>query len=612
MLAHQCQSRAVVLAAVGVMFMVYALALALGLGLGLRGDDDAAAPQGDVNTGESSFRRAVGGVAADHTACSEVGRDILAEGGSAVDAAIAALVCVGVRQPHSMGIGGGLFLAVYKKDPHTVEMYDGRETAPAAATYDTYFNKSFNFGPLSVGVPGEVLAYWEAHQKHGRLPWSDLFQPTIRMAADGHPLSHSTARALGILKSVLKYDVENNAELCKMFCDESGKLKKEGDTIFMPALARTLQGIADFGPEYLYSPNSSAAINLTRDIEDMGGLVTLSDLEQYKVVKAPPVSTSLGDLTLHTLTAPSGGPVMALVLKILHGLNLGPEDLKNATTKAAMWHKVVESFKYAYADRLKLGDPAYVNVSQLLEKMASPEYADYLRDAIDPERTYSTDHYTNISVAPWREEGTTHISVLGPDGDAVSATSTINYYFGSRLVSASTGIILNNELADFAKADGLNVDGLQSASPNYIAPGKRPLSSMAPAIIVDKDGNPRLVLGSAGGARITTINAQVTARVLWLKQTLEKAINAKRLHHQLFPNHISWEQGFPQDILGKLKEYGHELVPRTSYMAVVQAVSRDPLTGEVTAFSDPRKHAEARLLYEDEVDHDRDDNNNKK
>ncbi|KAK7486427.1 hypothetical protein BaRGS_00022351 [Batillaria attramentaria] len=549
-------SRAVVLAAVGVMFMV--------------GDDDAAAPQGDVNTGESSFRRAVGGVAADHTACSEVGRDILAEGGSAVDAAIAALVCVGVRQPHSMGIGGGLFLAVYKKDPHTVEMYDGRETAPAAATYDTYFNKSFNFGPLSVGVPGEVLAYWEAHQKHGRLPWSDLFQPTIRMAADGHPLSHSTARALGILKSVFKYDVENNAELCKMFCDESGKLKKEGDTIFMPALARTLQGIADFGPEYLYSPNSSAAINLTRDIEDMGGLVTLSDLEQYKVVKAPPVSTSLGDLTLHTLTAPSGGPVMALVLKILHGLNLGPEDLKNATTKAAMWHKVVESFKYAYADRLKLGDPAYVNVSQLLEKMASPEYADYLRDAIDPERTYSTDHYTNISVAPWREEGTTHIS--------------------------------HHQL----------LFRVSSASPNYIAPGKRPLSSMAPAIIVDKDGNPRLVLGSAGGARITTINAQVTARVLWLKQTLEKAINAKRLHHQLFPNHISWEQGFPQDILGKLKEYGHELVPRTSYMAVVQAVSRDPLTGEVTAFSDPRKHAEARLLYEDEVDHDRDDNNNKK
>ncbi|KAK7098640.1 hypothetical protein V1264_002891 [Littorina saxatilis] len=539
---------------------------------------------------------AVGAVAADHTACSELGRDMLLAGGSAVDAAIAALVCVGVRQPHSMGIGGGLFLAVYRKAPLAVDMYDGRQEAPAAASHQTFLNKTFLFGNLSIAVPGEIQTYWEAHQKHGRLPWKQLFLPTIKMAADGHPLSYSTARALRVLKSAFGYSIRDLPELCKIFCKENGEPKDEGDEIKMPALARTLQGIADQGPDYLYSNTSGAARALVADVQDMGGLMTMSDLENYKVVKAPPVSVELGDLTLHTPTAPSGGPVLALISKIIYDLNLTASDLGNSTREAAMWHRVVEAFKFVFADRLHLGDPAFADVAELLEKMASPGYAQKLLEDIDPTRTYDPEHYTNVSGAAWREEGTTHISVIGPDGDAVSATSTINYYFGSLLVSPSTGIILNNEMADFATPDES-----KPLSPNCIEPGKRPLSSMAPLIVVDKGGNPFLTLGSAGGSTITTVNAQVTARVLWLKQSVEEAIRAKRFHHQLFPNVLQWEHGFSRDVVDKLAGYGHVMKEKTSYLAVVQAVSRDSVTGEVSAFSDPRKQAEARLIYDDEI-----------
>ncbi|PVD33745.1 hypothetical protein C0Q70_05005 [Pomacea canaliculata] len=566
-------SKAVVVAAVGIMCVVYMLAMGLGLGLGLNAD----ATQTDL--GVNGSRKVVGAVAADHTDCSEVGRDVLARGGSAVDAAISSLLCTGVRQPHSTGLGGGVYLAVYQKKPQAVEMFDGREVAPLLATYDQYFNKSFFRGGLSIAVPAEIKALWQAHQKYGRLPWKDLFAPAIKMAAEGHPLSHSTARALALDSSKLS----SIPGLCRLFCKEDGRTPKvEGDVVFMPALAKTLEGFANHGPDYLYGSNSQVAAKLIEEVSSMGGLLKQEDLTRYQVLTAPPVSAQLGDLTLHTLTAPSGGPVLSLVLRIISGFGLTPDDIRDPERSGATLHKMVESFKFAYADRLKIADPM----------MASADHADRLRQAIDPHRTYDPQHYTNLSAASWTEEGTTHISIISPEGDAV---------FGSLVVSESTGLILNNHMADFAKSEGPVLDTQKVGSPNYVTPGKRPLSSMAPAIIVDKDGNPRLVLGSAGGVRITTTNAQVIARNLWLGQSLEDAINEKRLHHQLFPNVLVWEEGLNQDILTKLQSYGHETKPHTSYMAVVQAVARDSSTGEITAFSDPRKHAEARLLYEDEL-----------
>ncbi|XP_050408710.1 glutathione hydrolase 1 proenzyme [Patella vulgata] len=542
----------------------------------------------------------VGAVAADHAKCSDIGRDILDIGGSAVDAAIATLLCNGIMQPHSMGIGGGCFMVLYDQQRQSADVINGREVAPKAATFNKYTNKSPLFGPLSIAVPGEVKAYWAAHQKYGKIPWKDLFAPSIKMARDGAPLSASAARGLRFIRNRLAKNLnttlnESYPELCKIYCDENGKILKENSTIYRRTFAETLQGLAEEGPEYLYS--GEGARKLIKDIKQFNGILTMDDLKNYKLKDTQAISYQYGNITLHTLGAPSGGPVMGLILKIMEGFNFTADDLSSLDKKAAMYHKMIESFKFVYADRLKLADPLFVNLENLMNKMVSPEYADFLREQIDTSFTHNTTYYTNLTSGNWDSYGTTHISIIGPDGDAVAVTSTINYYFGSLLYSPSTGIILNNEMADFSFPDKTVLDQLKSQTSNYVAPGKTPLSSMCPAIFVDNNGEAVLVMGSSGGARITTVNAQVAARILWLDQSVKEAIQTLRFHHQLFPNHVIFEQKFSKDVMNLLhNQYGHKYTERTTYMAVVQGVARDPITREIHAFSDERKHGKASLL----------------
>ncbi|ESO97578.1 hypothetical protein LOTGIDRAFT_208751 [Lottia gigantea] len=537
----------------------------------------------------------IGAVAADHAKCSEIGRDVLAKNGSAVDAAIASLLCNGIMQPHSMGIGGGCFMVIYDKESRQVDVINGREIAPKAATREKYINESFLFGPLSIAVPGELKAYWEAHQRHGKLPWKSLFLTSIEMAEEGAALSASAARGLRFIRKKIQRDFNSTIAEIKIYCDKDGKILKEGSTVYRKVLAETLRGIADEGPDYLYS--GKGAKRLVKDIKNFDGIITLEDFNKYELRKTPTLTYKYGNFTMYTLGAPSGGHVMGLILRVLEGFNFTPEDLSSLDKEIAMYHKIIETFKFVYADRLKLGDPLYTDLEELLDKMMSPEYAELLRSKIDTNQTYSESYYTNITSKPWDSYGTSHISVLAPDGDAVSVTSTINYYFGSLLYSPSTGIILNNEMADFHAGDYALLDELQSESANYIAPGKMPLSSMAPAIFVNQDGEVELVIGSSGGARITTVNAQVAARILWFKQTVKEAIEHLRFHHQLIPNHIIFEENFPKNIMNTLNtKYGHEYTERTTYMAVVQGVARNQYTGEIEAISDQRKYGQASLL----------------
>ncbi|KAK6191463.1 hypothetical protein SNE40_003147 [Patella caerulea] len=542
----------------------------------------------------------VGAVAADHATCSDIGRDILDGGGSAVDAAIATLLCNGIMQPHSMGIGGGCFMVIYDQHRQAVDVINGREIAPEAAALDKYTNKSPLFGPLSIAVPGEVKAYWAAHQKYGKIPWKDLFAPSIKMARDGAPLSASAARGLRFIRNRLAKNLnttlnQSYPELCEIYCDENGDILKENSTIYRRAFAETLQGLADEGPDYLYS--GEGARKLIKDIKKFNGIITMDDLKNYKLKDTRAISYQYGNITMHTLGAPSGGPVMGLILKIMEGFNFTADDLSSLDKKTAMFHKMIESFKFVYADRLKLADPLFVNLEDLMNKMVSPEYADFLRQQIDTSSTHNTTYYTNLTSGNWDSYGTTHISIIGPDGDAVAVTSTINYYFGSLLYSPSTGIILNNEMADFSFPDKTVLDQLKSQTSNYVAPGKTPLSSMCPAIFVDNNGEAVLVMGSSGGARITTVNSQVAARILWLDQSVKEAIQTLRFHHQLFPNHIIFEEKFPKDVMNLLHtQYGHKYTERTTYMAVVQGIARDLTTREIQAFSDERKHGKASFL----------------
>ncbi|KAK6191461.1 hypothetical protein SNE40_003146 [Patella caerulea] len=582
--------RTIIILIILIVMILGLIAIGIGVGFGL-----AELLGQTTNQSKESVRLVtVAAVAADHAKCSDIGRDILDIGGSVVDAAIGTLLCNGVMQPHSMGIGGGCFMVIYDQHRQAVDVINGREIAPEAATLDKYTNKSTLFGPLSIAVPGEVKVYWAAHQKYGKIPWKDLFVPAIKMARDGIPLSASAARGLRIKSAYLAKNLnttlyQSYPELCKIFCDENGEILKENSTIYRRKLAETLQGLADEGPDYLYS--GEGARKLIKDIKKLNGIMTMDDLMNYKLKDIQAISYRFGNITMHTLGVPSSGPVMGLILKIMEGFNFTADDLTSFDKKTAMFHKMIESFKFAFADRLKLGDPLFVNMEDMMNKMVSPEYADFLRQQIDTSYTHNTTYYTNLTSGNWDSYGTTHISIIGPDGDAVAVTSTINYYFGSLLYSPSTGIILNNEMEDFSVPD------TTSQSSNYVAPGKTPMSSMCPAIFVDNNGEVVLVMGASGGVRIPTTNAQVAARILWLDQTVKEAIQTLRFHHQLFPNHIVFEQGFPKDFVNILhNQYGHEHTERTTHMAVVQAVARDPITREFQAFSDERKHGKASIL----------------
>ncbi|OWF50706.1 gamma-glutamyltranspeptidase 1-like [Mizuhopecten yessoensis] len=523
---------------------------------------------------------AVGAVASDHETCSEIGRDILARNGSAVDAAIATLLCDGLMSSHSMGIGGGSFFAIYDAKTKRTKTINAREAAPAALT------KSLNTGTgprskvLSIGVPGEIRGYWEAHQRYGRLPWKELFLPTIGLAEDGHYLSQPVHRAITVLREKYNIDLSDNAEFCKIYCDDTGKTVPEGALIKMPRLAQTLRGIAENGPSYLYEGPVADAI--MREIQEQGGVMTKKDLAEYIPVVEDGIAVDLGDVTLLTMGAPSGGPVLGLILDILKGVLKGKSDMATSQMQSATFHALIEATKLAYGERWQLADPAFVpDVKQVVNKMISGSFATFLRnEKLDLRRTHDWSYYSNITYQP-KDQGTAHVSVLSPDGSAVSVTSSINYYFGSTIVSQSTGIIWNNEMSDFSKDNPRN----------FVEPGKRPLSSMVPAIFVDKAGEVQLIIGGAGGATITPVVSEVSAFLLFLKDSVDEAIRRKRLFQRLDSNTLQFEKGFQQDIANDLAtRYGHQVVEYGGdYMAVVQAIARNPSTGEITAFSDERK-----------------------
>lgn len=572
------KKKLIIIAIVMVMLLLYALGLGIGLAVGLSRDRGTEIKPVEVKI-------PIGAVVTDHEACSEIGRRILERHGTAVDASIAALICNGVRTPHSMGIGGGCYMVVYDRHSETSVAIDGRETAPGRMTHDLYKDMRMkNVRASLIAVPGELKAYKLAHGIYGRLPWKDLFTPTIEMMREGFPLSSATARALRVTE---QYGMKliDFPLLCEIFCSNTttGELKKEGDLIFMPNLVTTLEGIANEGPDYLYE--SPVTVQIVNEIKERGGVLENIDFTMdYKALIESAMEFRFGDYSMYTTGGNSGGPVVGLILNILKGLKFSGDDLSSTDRKVEAYHKIIEAIKLAYADRYQLGDPSYENSTvELLKKMQSEEYASYLRRHIDNVETHDVDYYTSVGGEYRETEGTSHVSVLSPYGDAVSVTSTINYYFGSGIVSNSTGIIWNNEMQDF--------DTTPENSPNLVAPGKRPRSSMSPVIVVNKStGKVKLVTGAAGGSKITTTTAQIIARTLLLDQSLEEATDAKRFHHALYGNKLYLEKGFPEDIVSGLNNSKKHNVIRDSsdYMAVVESIITDQ-EGVINGYADRRK-----------------------
>ncbi|CAB3221838.1 unnamed protein product [Arctia plantaginis] len=507
--------------------------------------------------------------------CASIGREILDRNGSAVDAAIATLFCEGIACAQCMGLGGGFLATVYDASTGQVRVMNARERAPAATQENMYANASSTVGGLAVAVPGELRGYGALHRAYGRLPWRELVAPTADLSRRGHLVNAYMARALKSYSDRIKAE----PSMRELYVNEAtGEVWNEGDYIREPILARTLDIIAEEGPEAIH--NGSLTARLVQDIQSHGGIITEDDLRNFKVEWQDPIEVPItDDYTLYSVPLPGSGSVLAFILNMLRDW-VG--DGTVATTGSTLyWHRVVETFKYAYAKRTGLGDPSRSNLNydirELERNLSNAAWARAFRARVNDTRTYSDWEHYGASFQGADDHGTAHIVVVAPDGSVVSATSTVNYIWGSQRRSQSLGFLLNNEMDDFAIPNRESAYGLPPSPANYLSPGLQPLSSMVPCIVRSRSGRVDLILGAAGGTKITTQVALLTRHTILEGQDILDTIQRPRLHHQLLPMEVQHEADFDPSIIASLRIKGHattELGPTAGFAAMV-AAARD-------------------------------------
>jgi gamma-glutamyltranspeptidase / glutathione hydrolase len=499
-----------------------------------------------------------GMVVAQEKISARIGADILKQGGNAVDAAVATGFAMAVTYPRAGNIGGGGFMVIHLRERGDDIAIDYRETAPAATTPEIFLgpdgkpdNAKSRDSALSIGVPGTVAGLALALDKYGsgKFTLAQLLQPAIALARNGFVLTDDMADTLpGIYRRLARWPAS-----LKIFARPDGTSLRQDDMLIQTDLAATLTAIAEQGPRGFYQ--GPVAEKLTLAVREAGGIMTADDLKSYQAVIRTPVRGTYRDYDIVSMPLPSsGGTVLLESLNILEGFPIG--QMKQGS--AASLHLLIEAMKRAYADRARyLGDPAFVNapISALIAK----DYAAKQRAGIDPDR--ATPAADVLSIKPPREgSNTTHFSVVDGFGNAVSNTYTLNFPYGVGMVAEGTGVMLNNELDDFTAAVGAsNAFGLVGYEANLPGPGKRPLSSMSPTIVM-KDGKPILVTGSPGGSRIISTVLQVIVDVLDYRMDIAAAVAAPRLHHQWLPDEVRIERGFNDEVLAELKARGHHIV----------------------------------------------------
>lgn len=534
-----------------------------------------------------------GAVTSAEANASEVGLAILKQGGNAVDAAIAVGFALAVTHPSAGNVGGGGFMVVRMADGRTAAL-DYREVAPAAASRDMYLDAKGNptresvDGPKAAGIPGTVAGLALAHEQFGSLPWRDLVLPAVKLAREGHALDSFHAEDLTTgSERMLKAGFKDAAALYRR---ADGSAFATGDVWKQADLARTLERIADGGPRSFYE--GPLAEELANKVKQLGGIWTADDLKRYQAIAREPISFTYRGHEIVTMPPPSAGGVVlrqllaaSEILKIYEKPWRGVDEI----------HLYVEAARRTYADRnFLLGDPAFVQIP--LERLVDPGYLRGRLADVDPMRATPSDK-VGAGIPP-RDESpqTTHFSVVDVHGNAVSNTYTLNTSFGAKVVVPGTGVLLNNEMDDFAVKPGSpNLYGLVQGEQNRIEPGKRMLSSMTPTILV-KDGKLRAVIGTPGGPTISTTVTQLVRAVIDYGATIDAAVRAPRVHHQWKPDVARIEPTLDRATVEGLKARGHEIAEWPS-IGHANCIEVDPPTGGYRAVADVARDGGKAVAY---------------
>jgi gamma-glutamyltranspeptidase / glutathione hydrolase len=533
-----------------------------------------------------------GMVASTSPIASKIGADVMRKGGNAVDAAVAVGLALAVTWPSAGNLGGGGFLLLRKADG-TTEAIDYRERAPLAATRDMYLDAQGNVvkklstdGYRAVAVPGTVAGLALAHKRHGKLKWPELVEPARKLAANGFEVSYHLAASLTHKTNVAK--ITPWAETRRIY-HRNGKFYELGDTFVQPELASVLARIQK-NPRDFYE--GETARRIVADIQANGGILTAEDLRTYEPTIRVPLRGAYRGYEILTMPPPSSGGIA--LIEMLNMLQ--DQDLKSMGWHSSQYvHTMVEVMRRAFADRASyLGDTDFVKVP--VAGLTSPEYARARARTITDRATPSAE-VRGGEPAKYESPETTHFTIVDPEGNVVSNTYTLNDSYGSGVTAKGTGVLLNNEMDDFtAKVGVANVYGLMQSEANAIAPRKRPLSSMTPAIVL-KDGKVAFAVGSPGGPTIINTVLQVIVNVVDFGMNLQQAVSAPRFHHQWQPDHIYWETfDLASDTTQALVAKGH--VFRTlpgmdptepGDIGDAQGVMIDPKSGMRLGASDPRR-----------------------
>ena len=530
-----------------------------------------------------------GMVVSAHPLASQAGQSILRKGGNAVDAAVATTFAISVVEPFSAGIGGGGFLLLHQPKTGEMKALDFRERAPLRATRNMYLDEKGKVRPnasvdgyLSVAVPGTVAGLYQVHRQYGRLPWATVVAPSIRYAQDGFVVSERYVQAAERRKKAIL----NNPAARQVFT-RNGTMYEPGDKLVQRDLARSLQAIAR-DPQSFYTGAIARAI--ASDMASNGGLITLEDLKSYKPVWRTPICGTFRKARICSMPPPSSGGVHLLqILNII-----GETDLKSkGWHHPDVLHLLIEAMRIAYADRSEyLGDPDFVKVpvSQLTSRAYAAKRRQEIRmdkarlsREVKPVDKETLQRYTKANESP----DTSHLTVVDEQRNAVSLTFTVNYGFGSGVVTPGTGILLNDEMDDFAAAPGVpNAYGLVGGDANAIAPRKTPLSSMTPTIVTENN-RLRMAVGAPGGSTIITTVLQVILNVLEYNMDAGAAVSASRIHHQWLPDQVRVEPwGLDAATIEELRRRGHKIDEQSPW-GNANAIVVTP-DGKLEGAADPR------------------------